>query len=97
MHGGATWNSQLKQGMLAEQIDGGRDVNAWLRLNEDEDSMPREGDASRWWSGRAVLCIAAGERPGWHEVKKLPWQSWATGRQHHLLVLERDLDRREPD
>ncbi len=86
--------SQLKQGLRAEQIDGGRDVNAWLRLDEDSDSMPRHGDTSKWWSGRAELAIAVGQRPGWHEVQRLPWFSWATGREHHLLVLERDLDGR---
>ena len=82
--------SQLAAGVLAERIDAGRDVNAWLRLDEDTDSMPRPGDTSKWWSGRAAIALAVGQRPGWHETDRLPWRAWATCRNHHLLVLERN-------
>jgi hypothetical protein len=82
-------NSQLAAGMRADAIDGGRDVNAWLRLDEDANSMPREGDTSPWWSGRATRALAVGHRPGWHEIDRLTWSAWATGRKHDLLILER--------
>lgn len=82
-------HSQLAAGMRADEIDGGRDVNAWLRLDEDPDSMPREGDTSAWWSGRATRAMAVGKRPGWREVDRIAWSAWATGRKHHLLILER--------
>lgn len=84
-------NEQLASGVKAESIDGGRDVNAWLRLEEDPNTSARTGDTSKWWSGRATIAIAIGSRPGWHEVQKLPWVAWATGgTTHHLRVLERD-------
>lgn len=83
-------NAQLAAGVPAERMDAGRDVNAWLRLDEDADSMPRFGDTSKWWSGRASIALAVGQRPGWHETDRLPWSAWATGRNHHLLVLERN-------
>ncbi len=83
-------NDQLAAGTLAEKLDAGRDVNAWLRLDEDPDSLPRNGDTSKWWSGRATIALSVGQRPGWHEVDRLPWNAWATGREHHLLVLERN-------
>ncbi len=83
-------NAQLAAGLPAEQLDAGRDVNAWLRLDEDADTLPRKGDASKWWSGRANIALAVGQRPGWHEVDRLPWNAWATGREHHLVVLERN-------
>ena len=83
-------NAQLNAGLPAEKIDAGRDVNAWLRLDEDSDSLPRDGDTSKWWSGRSTVALAVGRRPGWHEVDRLPWNAWATGRIHHLLVLELD-------
>jgi hypothetical protein len=82
-------NAKLASGMPAERIDAGRDVNAWLRLDEDADSMPRLGDTGPWWSGRATIALAVGQRPGWHEIDRLPWSAWATCREHHLLVLER--------
>lgn len=85
-------NEMLDAGMQPEEIDGGRDVNAWLRLDEDPNSMPRQGDSSKWWSGSAKLAISVGERPGWQEVKRLPWSSWATGRAHFLLVLSKTED-----
>ncbi len=83
-------NSQLASGMPAYAIDGGRDVNAWLRLDEDTNSTPRAGDTSLWWSGRATRSLAVAGRPGWHEIDRLSWSAWATGRVHYLLVLERD-------
>ena len=83
-------NGELAAGLPAEKIDGGRDVNAWLRLDEDANTLPRQGDTSAWWSGKATIALAVGQRPGWHEVTRLPWKSWATGRTHHLLVLERN-------
>ncbi len=86
-------NDMLDTGMQPVEIDGGRDVNAWLRLDEDPNSMPRQGDSSKWWSGAAKLAISVGERPGWQEVKRLPWNSWATGRVHFLLVLSKMEDR----
>jgi hypothetical protein len=84
-------NTQLANGVRAEAIDGGRDVNAWLRLDEDVNSMPREGDTTPWWSGRSIRALAVGARPGWHEIDRLPWTSWATGREHYLLVLQREV------
>lgn len=84
-------NAKLASGVKAEAIDGGRDVNAWLRLDEDFNTSARSGDTSKWWSGRATVAIAVGNRPGWHKVGSLPWIAWATGGStHHLLVLERD-------
>ena len=85
-------NSMLDSGVHPSEIDGGRDVNAWLRLDEDPNSMPREGDNSQWWSGAAKIAISVGDRPGWHEVNRLPWDSWATGRTHFLLVLAKNED-----
>lgn len=84
-------NEFLASGAQPDSIDGGRDVNAWLRLDEDPNTHPRPGDRSKWWSGRATMAISVGSRPGWHEVKTLPWIAWATGGStHSLLVLERD-------
>ncbi|MFO1064568.1 MAG: methyltransferase domain-containing protein [Pirellulales bacterium] len=42
----------VQQGYAPESFDGGRDVNAWLRLDEDPHTHPRPGDSSPWWSGR---------------------------------------------
>jgi hypothetical protein len=91
----ARWNyvnAQLAAGVRSDAIDGGRDVNAWLRMDEDPDTHARSGDLSPWWSGRARIALAIGSRPGWHVVDRLPWQAWATARTHRLLVLERDTD-----
>lgn len=82
-------SNHLTAGHAPETIDAGRDVNAWLRMDEDPDTSARNGDESRWWSGRAVICIASGPRPGWQLRSQLPWQSWATGQTHYLLVLQR--------
>lgn len=85
-----TWvNSRLNAGMKPHEIDGGRDVNAWLRLDEDPNSSARPGDTSRWWSGFATWAVAVGPRPGWEIADRLPWSSWATGKTHELLVLKR--------
>lgn len=81
----------LASGRAAETLDAGRDVNAWLRMDEDPDTSARPGDESRWWSGRASICISTGSRPGWDLVQRLPWYSWATGRTHFLLILQRSL------
>ena len=88
-------HTQLQRGMKPDEIDGGRDVNAWFRLDEDRNTNSRKGDTSRWWSGRSLRSLAVGERPGWHEVDRIPWFSWATGQEHYLLVLDRD-DRTNP-
>ena len=85
--------AQLASGVPADAIDGGRDVNAWLRMDEDPNTYARSGDTSAWWSGRASLALAVGDRPGWHAVERLPWPAWATGRTHHLLVLRRNADK----
>jgi hypothetical protein len=82
-------NSRLDEGFQAWEIDGGRDVNAWLRMDEDVDTFPRTGDATTWWSGFATWAVAVGPRPGWQIAERLPWRSWATGRTHELLVLTR--------
>ena len=82
-------NSRLESGVEASQIDGGRDVNAWLRLDEDVNTFARPGDTSDWWSGFATWAIAVGPRPGWETAERLPWPSWATGQTHELLVLKR--------
>ena len=97
-HDFLAWNqtrwTQLEQwvaeGRQGEEFDGGRDVNAWYRSAEDPKTMARPGDTSAWWSGRAHLALAIGPRIGWHEINRLAWRSWATGREHHILVLERD-------
>ncbi|MBI2480782.1 MAG: hypothetical protein HYV60_19790 [Planctomycetia bacterium] len=81
-----TW---LDSGLQPHDFDGGRDVNAWLRSAEDPETRNRPGDRSPWWSGHARLALAIGPRPGWEEVGRLPWRAWATGREHHILVLRR--------
>ena len=81
---------QLNTGVQPWHIDGGRDVNAWLRMSEDPETHARPGDSSSWWSGFAHQCIAVGPRPGWTEVRRLRWQSWATMSTEYLLVLQRD-------
>ena len=87
-HARWSWvNRCLDSGLSARQIDGGRDVNAWLRLDEDLDSSARPGDSSLWWSGFATVAVAVGPRPGWETVDRLPWPSWATGKTHELLIL----------
>jgi hypothetical protein len=82
-------NSRLGEGFQARQIDGGRDVNAWLRMDEDADTFPRAGDTTTWWSGFATWSVAVGPRPGWQVAERLPWKSWATGKTQELLVLTR--------
>ncbi len=97
-HDMLAWNDQrwqyvgrfLAAGHSAHEIDGGRDVNAWLRLAEDLDTRPRPGDTSSWWNGYADIAIASGERPGWHVIDRLPFNAWATQRVHHLYVLQRE-------
>ncbi|HIF00852.1 MAG TPA: hypothetical protein EYG03_31285 [Planctomycetes bacterium] len=92
-----TWNdvrwrqvqSWRNAGLQPSEFDGGRDVNAWLRLAEDRNSHDRPGDTSPWWSGSARLCITVGPRHGWEEHAMLKWHSWATGRDHHLYVLRK--------
>ena len=81
----------VTEGREGEEFDGGRDVNAWYRSAEDPRTMARPGDTSAWWSGRAHLSLAIGPRKGWHEIDRLSWRAWATGREHHILVLKRDL------
>lgn len=83
-------NSQIASGLSAEQIDGGRDVNAWFRMAEDPDTQPRPGDSSAWWSGHARRCIATGPRPGWKEIDRISWSCWANLRTHSLIVLEKE-------
>ncbi len=85
-------NNFLSSGNSAEQLDGGRDVNAWLRMDEDPNTSARSDDTSRWWSGRATWALSVGDRPGWTRVEKLTWHSWATGRVHSLLVLKKSGD-----
>lgn len=79
----------LADGRSPQEIDGGVEVNAWLRLAEDPNSLPRPGDRSKWWSGFATLSIAAGPRNGWEEVGRVPWRAWATAREHQLRILRR--------
>ena len=76
-------------GELPESIDGGRDMNAWYRTAEDVDTMPREGDDSGWWRGRATKALSIGPRDGWREIGKLPWNAWATGQTHQILMLKK--------
>ncbi len=105
VHDMLAWNNarwqyvqqHLAAGRSAQTIDAGRDVNAWLRMDEDPDTSARPGDNSRWWSGHAIICIATGPRPGWHVHERLPWQSWATGQTHFLLVLKADEKLRDED
>lgn len=102
VHDMLAWNAtrwtyvqqHLADGHAAQTIDAGRDVNAWLRMDEDPDTSARPGDTSRWWSGHAMVCIASGPRPGWQLLEQLPWHSWATGQTHYLFVLQRSLDTR---
>ena len=89
----ARWSyvtAQLSAGVQPRQIDGGRDVNAWLRMREDPETNARLGDSSNWWSGFAEQCVAVGPRQGWVEVHQLPWHSWATLQTQHLHVLKRE-------
>jgi len=80
----------IEAGLKAEEFDGGRDVNAWFRSAEDPQTMRRPGDTSPWWSGRAHLSLSIDPRSGWHEIDRLHWRAWATGRQHKILVLKLD-------
>lgn len=104
VHDMLSWNDvrwqQVKAwqaaGWPATRYDGGRDVNAWMRLAEDPESRDREGDESKWWNGFAEYCIAAGPRPGWELTRQLPWQAWATGRTHSLYVLKKQDQSRHP-
>jgi hypothetical protein len=82
-----TW---LETGLLPEEIDGGRDINAWYRSAEDYETMPREGDNSTWWSGRAHRALSIGPREGWEEVGQLHWRAWATGREHAIMLLRQE-------
>lgn len=92
-----TWNQLrwqqverwLADGMLPEEIDGGRDINAWYRSAEDYATLPRPGDTSTWWSGRAKVALAIGPREGWIETGRLKWTAWATGREHEILLLRK--------
>ncbi|WP_442510664.1 ArnT family glycosyltransferase [Novipirellula sp. SH528] len=84
-----TFEALLDEGYLPEQIDGGRDMNAWYRSAEDVDTMPREGDTTSWWSGRAIIAMSIGPRDGWEEVDKIRWRAWATGREHFILLLRK--------
>lgn len=83
-------NAYLASGSLASSIDAGRDANAWLRMDEDVDTHARQGDDSKWWSGKAKLCLAVGDRKGWEVIHSIPWSAWATGgTTHHIRVLQR--------
>ncbi len=81
--------STITDSFPAQSLDAGRDVNAWYRMDEDPDTMPREGDTQPWWSGLATTSIATGDRPGWKISGRLPWYSWATCKVHHLFILEK--------
>lgn len=82
-------NRWLAEGISPREFDGGVEANAWYRIAEDPNTFDREGDPTLWWSGFATHAIAAGPRTGWNEVTRLPWTSWATGRQHELHVLKK--------
>jgi len=83
-----TWvNQRLAAGLAAQHLDGGRDVNAWLRMNEDPNTSARTGDVSPWWSGYATEALAVGSRPGWRTIDRVTWHAWATGHDHELFVL----------
>lgn len=82
-----TW---LSEGLKPEEIDGGRDVNAWYRSAEDTATMPRAGDTTTWWSGRARVALAIGPREGWTEFGRLRWRAWATGNEHEILMLRKE-------
>ncbi len=96
-HDSLAWNNarwqyvqeRIANGIKPEEIDAGRDVNAWFRMAEDPDTFSRDGDHSAWWSGRAHLSIATGPRLGWYEVDRIPWFAWATMQQHDLIVLKK--------
>jgi hypothetical protein len=81
-----TW---LSEGLKPEEIDGGRDVNAWYRSAEDTATMPRPGDTTTWWSGRARVSLAIGPREGWTEIGRLRWSAWATSGEHEILMLRK--------
>lgn len=82
----------IASGLAPQDFDGGRSMNAWFRAAEDADTQPRPGDSSEWWSGYARFALASGPRAGWEVIDRLPWNSWATGQQHHVLVLQRISD-----
>jgi hypothetical protein len=82
-------NAWLDEGFAPEKIDGGYEVNGWFRSAEDPQTRNREGDPTRWWSGRAERFIAVGPREGFTEITHRSWHSWATGREHFLLGLRR--------
>ncbi len=82
-----TW---LSEGLKPEEIDGGRDINAWYRSAEDYETMPRQGDATQWWSGHAQMALAIGPREGWNEVGRLRWRAWATGGEHEIRLLSKE-------
>ncbi len=81
-----TW---LAAGLQARDIDGGRDINAWLRSAEDYETRQRAGDRSAWWNGFAQVSMAIGPRDGWEETGRLKWRAWATGKEHEILLLRR--------
>jgi len=82
---------QLRQeGFLPEQIDGGYEVNGWVRSREDPLTRPRPGgESARWWSEKAERFLAVGPRPGMVEVERATWTTWAAGRPVPVLVLKR--------
>lgn len=82
--------SWLAEGIKPEEIDGGRDINAWYRSAEDYATMPRPGDTTSWWSGRARLALSIGPRNGWTEIGRLRWRAWATAGEHEILMLRKE-------
>lgn len=82
------------EGLPPQHIDGGYEVNGWFRSAEDHRTTPRPGDQPfGWWSGEAKRFIAVGPRDGMREIARATWRSWATGREHAVLGLEREPDR----
>lgn len=79
----------LAEGLAAEEIDGGRDINAWLRSAEDYQTLPRPGDTTTWWNGRARVALAIGPRDDWKEIGRLKWRAWASGGNEHEIILLR--------
>ncbi len=81
--------SWLEEGLRPQDIDGGRDINAWYRSAEDPETMPRAGDNSQWWSGHAKVALSIGPRPGWQESGRLRWRAWMTAEEHEILLLRK--------
>ncbi len=84
------YEAWLDEGYIPQDIDGGRDMNAWFRSFEDFDTRMRPGGTEAWWTSFSKVAMSIGPRPGWRETGRIRWDAWMDQQEHEILLLEKE-------